>query len=211
MSLLQTREELRAYVLKTALETPILDIHTHLYSARFGDILLWGVDELLTYHYLVAEFFRYNGMKPAELFALPKRRQAELIWDRLFKEHSPLSESNRGVITCLNRLGLEMKNRSLGSLRTYFDNTTVEKHIDKVLELAGIEAVVMTNDPFDDLERPVWERGEGAEDPRFRAALRIDPLLMDWDNAAGTPGRLGLWHGKRAGQEDNFGDPPFPR
>ena len=32
----------------------ITDIHTHLYSGSFGDLLLWGVDELLTYHYLIA-------------------------------------------------------------------------------------------------------------------------------------------------------------
>ena len=33
------------------------------------------------------------------------------------------------------------------------------------------------------LERPVWERGF-ARDPRFVAALRIDPLLVDWPNTA---------------------------
>lgn len=190
MSLLRTKEELRAHVIETAQKTPILDIHTHIYAAPFDKLLLWGVDELITYHYLVAEFFRYSEMKPAEFFSLGKKKQAELIWDAEFIRHSPVSESNRGVITCLNRLGLDMKNRSLRELRGYFENTTVDRHIDKVFELAGIEAAVMTNDPFDDLERPVWERGEGDADPRFRAALRIDPLLMDWDNASS---RLAAW------------------
>ena len=32
-----------------------MDIHTHLYEAAFGELLLWGIDELLIYHYLVAE------------------------------------------------------------------------------------------------------------------------------------------------------------
>ncbi|HXI54407.1 MAG TPA: hypothetical protein VNH84_22995, partial [Candidatus Saccharimonadales bacterium] len=40
-------------------DTPICDIHTHLYDPAFGDLLLWGIDDLLTYHYLVAETFRY--------------------------------------------------------------------------------------------------------------------------------------------------------
>jgi hypothetical protein len=41
----------------------------------------------------------------------------------------------------------------------------------------------MTNSPFDDLERPVWERGF-SRDPRFVAALRIDPLVLDWPATA---------------------------
>jgi hypothetical protein len=40
----------------------------------------------------------------------------------------------------------------------------------------------MTNDPFDLLERPVWESGYDG-DPRFHGVLRIDPLLNDWTNA----------------------------
>ena len=34
------------------------DIHTHLYDPAMGKLLLWGIDELVTYHYLVAEVFR---------------------------------------------------------------------------------------------------------------------------------------------------------
>ena len=41
------------------MSTALIDIHTHLYPPAFPDLLLWGVDELLTYHYLVAEVFRY--------------------------------------------------------------------------------------------------------------------------------------------------------
>jgi hypothetical protein len=38
--------------------TPIVDMHTHLFSPAFGELALWGIDDLLTYHYLEAEFFR---------------------------------------------------------------------------------------------------------------------------------------------------------
>lgn len=47
----------------------------------------------------------------------------------------------------------------------------------------------MTNSPFDDLERPVWERGF-RRDERFTAALRIDPLLLAWPE---TARRLKQW------------------
>ena len=49
------------------ISSDLLDIHTHLYPPAFSDLLLWGVDELLVYHYLVAEVFRYLDM-PYEEF-----------------------------------------------------------------------------------------------------------------------------------------------
>ena len=54
-----------------------------------------------------------------------------------------------------------------------------EAHFSRVFELAGIESLVMTNDPFDDRERSEWEAGK-EQDARFLAALRLDPLLNDW-------------------------------
>jgi hypothetical protein len=48
----------------------------------------------------------------------------------------------------------------------------------------------MTNSPFDDEERPVWERGF-PRDSRFEAALRIDPLLLSWPATAATLSRWG--------------------
>ena len=87
--------------------TPVLDIHTHLYDPAFRSLLLWGIDELLVYHYLVAEAFRFHHV-PAEAFwQLPKARQAELVWDELFVRHSPLSEACRGGLTTLHLLGLD--------------------------------------------------------------------------------------------------------
>jgi hypothetical protein len=45
-----------------------------------------------------------------------------------------------------------------------------------------VKQVVMTNDPFDPAERSVWLR-EPRVDPRFRAVLRLDPLLVRWTEA----------------------------
>ena len=50
--------ELKRFVDSAVREVRVTDIHTHLYSAQFDDMLLWGIDDLLTYHYLVAAFFR---------------------------------------------------------------------------------------------------------------------------------------------------------
>src|SRR5579859_1579196 len=162
--------------------TPIVDIHTHLYDPVFKDLLLWGIDELLVYHYLVAEAFRYFEMPYEKFWALPKGTQAELIWDALFLKHSPVSEACRGVLTTLQLFGLEVKKRNLPALRRWFFAQKVEPHVSRCFELAGLSKVFMTNSPFDDLERPVWERGF-RRDERFEAGLRIDPLLLSWPKA----------------------------
>ena len=43
----------------TVAEAGIIDVHTHLCPASFGHLLLRGIDELLTYHYLIAETLRW--------------------------------------------------------------------------------------------------------------------------------------------------------
>jgi hypothetical protein len=163
-------------------ETPVTDLHTHLYAPAFGGLLLWGVDELLTYHYLIAEVLRATRMPADAYYALSKREQADLIWKTLFIERSPISEGCRGVLTALKGLGLDVASRKLEDYRAWFAAQEPDAHIDRVYKAAGIDCAVMTNDPFDDAERPVWLDGFKG-DPRFRAALRIDPLLNDWPNA----------------------------
>jgi hypothetical protein len=159
-------------------ETPVLDIHTHLYSAPFGDLLLWGPDELVTYHYLIAEVSRTDRtVSPDQFYAMTKQQQAEHIWQKLFIEHGPVSEARRGVLTALTMLGADVSTKDYKSIREFFAGRTVEEHIDAVFAAANCRAAVMTNDPLDDLERPVWEQGF-SEDPRFKAALRIDGLLV---------------------------------
>ncbi|MFC1573546.1 glucuronate isomerase [Candidatus Latescibacterota bacterium] len=162
--------------------TPILDVHTHLYVPDFGNILLWGIDELLTYHYLVAEVFRAAPLPYKKFWAKTKTEQADYIWQHLFIERSPLSEACRGVITCLSELGLDPSERNLETYRTYFASLNVNDYVDKVFARAGVRQVIMTNNPFDDLERPVWKK-RTISDSRFLAALRIDNLLVDWEHA----------------------------
>ncbi len=167
----------------------VSDIHTHLYAPGFGEMLAWGIDELLTYHYLIAEYFRYASTSYADFRALPRKSQADAIWKTLFVDRSPVSEACRGVLTALDLLGLPVKKRDLGYYRKWFAKQDREKHIDRVFALAGMSDCVMTNDPFDDLERPYWLNGHAA-DARFKPALRIDPVLLGWETA--FP-RLAAW------------------
>jgi hypothetical protein len=171
------------------MSTPVTDIHTHLYDPVFKSLLLWGIDDLLVYHYLVAESFRYLDLPYDKFWSLSKTEQADLIWNALFIQHSPISEACRGVLTTLHALGLDVKKRDLPSLRAWFAGQRVDDHITRCMELAGVREIYMTNSPFDDLERPAWEKGF-RRDERFPAALRIDPLLLSWPEVAP---RLARW------------------
>jgi len=172
------------------MSAPTTDIHTHLYDPAFKELLLWGIDDLLVYHYLVSEAFRYLDRPYDKFWSLPKTSQADLIWDALFLRHSPVSEACRGVLTTLHALGLDVKKRDLPALRRWFATQTVDAHITRCMELAGVRKILMTNSPFDGLERPVWEKGFRRDD-RFAAALRIDPLLLSWSDTAPALARWG--------------------
>lgn len=160
----------------------ITDVHTHLFGPQFGDLLLWGIDELLIYHYLIAETFRYIDTPYEAFWNMSKREQADLVWKTLFIDNSPISEACRGVLSVLSKLGLDVRARDLTAYREDFESKSVEEYVDLTFELIGLDCVVMTNDPFDDQERSVWLSIQG-DDPRFRAALRIDPLLNSFDTS----------------------------
>jgi hypothetical protein len=96
---------------------------------------------------------------------------------------SPISESARGVLTALNAMGLDTSSRNLDEHRAALATKPIDEYVDTVFRLANMESAVMTNDPFDNLERPVWFTS-AKSDPRFHAALRIDFLLNCWEQAA---------------------------
>jgi hypothetical protein len=161
--------------------TQCVDMHTHLYPAAFGKIGLWGIDELLTYHYLEAEFFRNSELKPEKYWTLSKRDQADAIWKTLFVENTPISEATRGVIAVLKAFGLPTEAPDLREARAFFAEQSPESHINNVLRMAGVSAVVMTNDPLDPEEMPVWMKGIKS-DPRFQPVLRLDRILREWSD-----------------------------
>jgi hypothetical protein len=200
------RSQVAQAVARALAEQPVVDVHTHAYPATFGTpvpnatrktdpagLMLWGIDELVTYHYLVAEVYRVvpPSRLPYERFwAMTKSEQADHIWKHLFVERTPVSEACRGILTTIKRLGLDPAD-GLPRLRRYFAEQDPDGYIDRVMELSGIESITMTNAVFDDNERARWlEQGAAIHDSRFRAVLRIDPMLRSWPAAAR---RLSEW------------------
>src|SRR5579875_542547 len=88
-------------------KTLFIDIHTHLFMPSLGKLGLWGIDELITDHYLAADVFRFSPITPAEYWKLNKQQQADLIWRTLFVENTPVSEATRGVIAVMEAFGLD--------------------------------------------------------------------------------------------------------
>jgi hypothetical protein len=160
--------------------TPFIDIHTHLFAPTFGQIGLWGIDELLTYHYLEAELFRSSSIHPNKYWTLSKIQRADLVWRTLFLENAPVSEAARGVMAVLQALDLDPNTKSLEPLREFFQRQKLVDHISRVFKLAGINLAVMTNDPLDPDEAKLWNSGI-VSDPSFRAALRLDRVLNEWE------------------------------
>jgi len=175
--------ELRAAVREAVDAAPVFDLHTHLYPPSFGGLSLWGIDELLTYHYLVAELFRFDDIAPDRFFAMPKAEQADRIWSALFVRNTPLSEATRGVVAVLSALGLDTSAPDLAEARAFFAGQDPDDFVDRVLETAGVSGLAMTNDPLDPAEWPIWESGTGI-DARFHPVLRLDPVLNNWTAAA---------------------------
>src|SRR5258708_39253984 len=106
VTLLPGKSELRRRVEEIVSATPVVDIHTHLLARQFGKMNLTGIDELLTYHYLIAEVFRSSKVNTEVFWRMSKSEQADLIWRSLFVENSPVSEATRGIVTILSELGL---------------------------------------------------------------------------------------------------------
>lgn len=177
--------QIAQWVDKALAETPVFDLHTHLYPASFGRFCLWGIDELINYHYLISETMRVAEVSYDQFWAMPQDRQNNLIWQELFVKRPPISEACRGVLTVLQRLGLEVGPNKLESYRDFFRSQKVEDYINRVFKLSNVKTVVMTNDALDPAEREQWLKG-GNRDPRFKGVLRIDPVLQGWPKVADT-------------------------
>jgi hypothetical protein len=188
---LMDKAMLRRNVEQIVSQTPVIDIHTHLYAPEFGTLNLYGIDELLTYHYLVAEMFRSAAIKPEQFWRLTKKERAEIVWQTLFVENTPLSEASVGVITVLNELGINPNTTDLEEIRQFFKEQNIAEYVNRIFEISGVSDVVMTNDPFDAEETAIWEK-QTALNKNFHAALRMDRLLNDWQTASSEMNKAGF-------------------
>jgi hypothetical protein len=180
-----SREALASIIFSEVASTEVIDVHTHLQPPEFGALCLWGIDELLTYHYLVAEYFMTAppNITPESFYDMTKQQQADIIWDALFCQRSPISEACRGVLTTLISLGLPagiLRSRDLNAVRAFYSNQFSNQSSDfckQVFRKAGVKYVVMTNVPFDAREVKCWKDCQQSDTAHFRSALRVDPFL----------------------------------
>ena len=163
-------------------EAQVVDLHTHLFAPQFPSLNLWGIDELLTYHYLIAEYLRATHDDPVKFLAMPKSMQAERVWDELFVRRTPMSESATGIVTILTVFDLSPTAPDLREARAFFETRHPAMHIREVMKLAGVDTVTMTNNPLDPEEHQFWN-SHMEPDIRFQSALRLDPILNAWEDA----------------------------
>src|SRR5215217_1490992 len=193
--LLSHTTELRAQVELVVNSTPVIDVHTHLFPPEFNEFCLWGIDELLTYHYLTAETFRSARISYEEFWAMSKTDQADLVWKTLFVDNTPTSEAAQGIISVLDVFGLDTRAPDLKEARAFFNSQRLAEHLDQVFDIARVSGVVMTNDPCDAEDR-LWSSNV---DRRFSSSLRLDSLVNTADVAVTTRVRafLDAWIQRR--------------
>jgi hypothetical protein len=182
MDALRDPQALAAAVRRAVNGAKVTDMHTHLLAPEFGDLNLWGIDELLNYHYLISELFRVAPVRPSAWWEMQKREQADMIWSELFVKRPPISEATQGVVRVLTTLGLDPSAADLAEARAFYARQDPAAFADRVLDMAGVEWLVMTNDPLDADESAVWKQ-VGNLNGRYRAALRLDRLLITWPDA----------------------------
>src|ERR1700761_5400339 len=164
-------------------DTPVFDVHTHQSPPSFEKLFSAGIDDLLTYHYLIAELFRSSVTSVDTFWSLSKPQQADLIWDTLFVRNTPLSEACRGVVCVMTAYGLDPHAPDLRAAREFFEFVEPNDHVEQAMRLAGVSDMVMTNDIFNQDEAEYWQ-SDAVRHPKLHGALRMDPLLNSWDAAS---------------------------
>jgi hypothetical protein len=178
-------QEIARWVDDAVSTTPVYDLHTHLYPISFGKLGLWGVEELITYHYLIAESIRATKLPYEQYWAMTRAQQADFIWKALFLDRAPISEACRGVLTVLNKLGIDLSGKSLKPAREFYNSQSPQGFMDTAFKLSNVHTLVMTNDVFDKTEYDIW-MSKPEVPSRFKAVLRIDPLLLGWPKVGET-------------------------
>ena len=98
-------------------------MHTHLFPPGFGDLSRWGIDNLLTYHYLVAEVMRATDVRPWTFSGCRRTRRRTSSGTLCSCASTPLSEATRGVVAVMSALGLDPARSDLRQAREFFRDT----------------------------------------------------------------------------------------
>ncbi len=85
------------------------------------------------------------------------------------------------MVAVLKAFQLPTDRPDLAEARCFLEAQSIESHVRRVLQMAGVSIVVMTNDPLDPEEAAVWLKGV-ADHRQYRAALRLDRILCNWSS-----------------------------
>lgn len=155
--------------------TDINDIHTHLFPWGCEDYFLSGLEELLNYHYFTAEFLSASEMNPNKFFSLTKSKRAELIWNFLFLDRTPISETSRGLVKIFQFLNIKnYENQKYSQVLKKFKSKKYEYK--DILKKLKIKKIVMTNNPFDRNEWAIFKK-KNLQRNIFSSSIRLDDLF----------------------------------
>jgi hypothetical protein len=143
-----------------------------------------GIDELLIYHYLVAEAFRYSDEPYETFFARPKAQQASRFGTRFSSNTHQSPRPAAASITTLQRLGHRCEKADLHALRKHYARWSAGDFITQAMSVANVRKVCMTNSPFDDQERQ-----PGSVASRATSALRPPCASIRWCSIGKTARR----------------------
>ena len=166
------REELN----KIINNTEIFDIHTHLFPSSFKTYYLSGIEEVLNYHYLIAELLTSTNITPNAFYDLNNKDRAKKIWEELFIKQTPVSEACKGVLTILSSFEIDYSSKSFDQINTEYLELNLSDQ--DILNRSKISNLVMTNNPFDLEEWKLFEKKDWNSDV-YLASLRLDDILLD--------------------------------
>ena len=153
----------------------VSDIHTHLFPQAHKKYFLSGLDELLNYHYLTTEFLSSSGFDPKRFFSLKKRKRAELVWNFLFLNNSPVSEACRGILKIMKFLKIRnYENKNYKSVLKKFNSK--KYNTNEILKKLRIKKIVMTNNPFDKDEWKLF-KNKNWDKNIYKSSIRLDDLF----------------------------------
>ena len=156
--------------------TEIFDIHTHLFPSSFKTYYLSGIEEVLNYHYLIAELLTSTNITPNAFYDLNNKDRAKKIWEELFIKQTPVSEACKGVLTILSSFEIDYSSKSFDQINTEYLELNLSDQ--DILNRSKISNLVMTNNPFDLEEWKLFEKKDWNSDV-YLASLRLDDILLE--------------------------------
>ena len=164
-------------------QLPVEDEHSHLLHNTAGDELcFWGIERLLTYHYVRRILFAEGHVTPEVFYSWSLREQADFVWQKLFVNRLSdcTDEGRKGVILVMQCFGLDPNAKNLDQAREFYREQTAEMIQQKSMKIAGVTRVVGTQDILDPAEVAFYQTKNCGFNQELRPAIRLDELLLHW-------------------------------